>query len=49
LEGFLAKDNRKSQAAFACVECGFAENADLVGAINVLTQVCHVALRDRLE
>jgi len=36
LEGFLAKDNRKSQAAFACVECGFAENADLVGAINVL-------------
>jgi putative transposase len=21
---------------FACVECGFTENADLVGAINVL-------------
>jgi putative transposase len=29
-------DNRQSQARFRCVECGFAENADLVGAINVL-------------
>jgi putative transposase len=34
--GHVSKDNRKSQAVFACVECGFAENADLVGAINVL-------------
>lgn len=29
-------DNRQTQARFACVECGFEENADLVGAINVL-------------
>lgn len=34
--GHIAKENRLSQARFKCVECGFEENADLVGAINVL-------------
>jgi len=34
--GHVSGENRKTQAEFACVECGFAENADLVGAINVL-------------
>jgi putative transposase len=34
--GHIAKENRLSQARFECVECGFEENADLVGAINVL-------------
>ena len=34
--GHVSADNRRSQARFACVECGFEENADLVGAINVL-------------
>ena len=34
--GHIAADNRRSQAVFACVECGYSENADLVGAINVL-------------
>ena len=34
--GHVAKENRQTQARFACVECGFEENADLVGAINVL-------------
>lgn len=34
--GHVAKDNRKTQAQFECVECGFAEHADLVGAINIL-------------
>jgi putative transposase len=34
--GHVSGDNRKTQAEFACVECGFQENADLVGAINVL-------------
>jgi putative transposase len=29
-------ENRKTQAQFACVECGFSENADPVGAINIL-------------
>jgi transposase len=30
------KDSRQTQARFECVECGFEENADVVGAINVL-------------
>ena len=34
--GHVAKENRQTQARFACVVCGFEENADLVGAINVL-------------
>jgi putative transposase len=34
--GNISKDNRHSQARFECVECGYEENADLVGAINVL-------------
>jgi putative transposase len=34
--GHVAKENRVSQARFACVACGFEENADRVGAINVL-------------
>ena len=34
--GHVSADNRKTQAQFACVECGFEENADVVGAINVL-------------
>ena len=34
--GHISKDNRATQARFACVECGFEENADVVGAINVL-------------
>ena len=33
--GHVSKENRKTQAQFACVESGFSENADLVGAINV--------------
>lgn len=32
----VAAENRQTQARFACVECGFEENADVVGAINVL-------------
>ncbi|MBW4048704.1 MAG: transposase [Proteobacteria bacterium] len=34
--GHVSADNRQTQAKFACVECGFEENADVVGAINVL-------------
>jgi len=33
--GHTAKDNRKTQAHFVCMDCGFAEHADLVGAINI--------------
>lgn len=36
--GHTSKENRKTQAQFKCVSpnCGYTENADLVGAINVL-------------
>jgi putative transposase len=36
--GHVAAENRKTQAQFCCVECGFHENADVVGAINVLNR-----------
>jgi putative transposase len=32
----VSADNRKTQARFACVACGFEEHADRVGAINTL-------------
>ena len=34
--GYVSKQNRPTQARFACVSCGFQAHADLVGAINVL-------------
>jgi putative transposase len=34
--GYVSADNRQTQARFECVDCGFEENADVVGAINVL-------------
>jgi transposase len=30
----VAAENRKSQAKFVCVECGFSGNADFVAAVN---------------
>ena len=32
----VAKENRKTQSDFVCVECGFSENTDIVGAKNIL-------------
>lgn len=34
--GHISAENRRTQAQFLCVECGFEENADVVGAINIL-------------
>jgi putative transposase len=34
--GHVSAENRKTQAQFECVECGYAENADLNAAINIL-------------
>ncbi len=34
--GHVSADNRRTQEQFLCVECGFEENADVVGAINIL-------------
>ncbi|MGX2970083.1 zinc ribbon domain-containing protein [Ursidibacter sp. B-7004-1] len=33
---YTAKENYKTQANFECVECGYTEHADVVGALNVL-------------
>ena len=33
---YVAKANRLTQAQFRCVDCGYENNADAVGAINVL-------------
>ena len=33
--GHQSKDNRRTQARFACVQCSYEEHADLVGAINI--------------
>ena len=34
--GFVSAENRRTQASFACIACGYRANADVVGAINVL-------------
>ena len=34
--GHVSADNRQTQARFECVECGYENNADVVGAINIL-------------
>jgi len=36
--GHVSADNRKTQAKFECTECGYENNADIVGAINVLNR-----------
>ncbi len=42
--GHTSKDNRTTQERFLCVECGYKENADFVGAVNVLKRAGHVRL-----
>ncbi|MDW0819543.1 zinc ribbon domain-containing protein [Mannheimia haemolytica] len=32
------RKSAKTQENFECVECGYTENADVVGAMNVLTR-----------
>lgn len=34
--GHTSRDNRKTQAEFACVACGHTQHADIVGATNIL-------------
>lgn len=34
--GHVSAENRRTQAQFECVQCGFEEHADVVGANNVL-------------
>ncbi len=33
---YTTRDNRRSQAVFKCVACGYARNADVVAASNIL-------------
>jgi putative transposase len=37
--GYVSKDNRKTQANFACTSCGHQDNADHNGAINILARM----------
>ena len=34
--GHVSPDNRRTQAQFVCVQCGYQNHADVVGAMNVL-------------
>jgi putative transposase len=34
--GHISKENRKTQKAFDCVDCGYVENADYVASLNIL-------------
>ena len=34
--GYKTKENRKTQSRFKCIRCGYENNADIVGAINIL-------------
>ena len=36
--GYTDKENRPTQAEFECVKCGYCENADVVGALNILAR-----------
>ena len=36
--GHVSAENRQTQARFACVACGYENNADVVGAINILNR-----------
>ena len=44
--GYTDKENRPTQAKFECVECGYSENADVVGALNILERGRAIAKRN---
>jgi len=43
--GHVSKDNRQTQVKFLCVDCGYENHADVVGAINILSRGMQI-LRD---
>jgi transposase len=46
--GCIEDENRPTQEAFDCVECGHKDNADFNAAINIRDRVCEAVLRDAL-
>jgi putative transposase len=34
--GLVSSKNRQTQAEFKCIDCGYEDNADVVGAMNIL-------------
>jgi len=41
--GHVAAESRQTQARFACVDCDYTNNADVVGALNILARGHRVA------
>lgn len=46
--GCVDDDNRKTQEAFKCVECGYEANADFNAAVNIANRVSVTVLCDKL-
>jgi hypothetical protein len=46
--GCIEDENRPTQEAFDCVECGHKDNADFNAAINIRNRVCEAVLRNAL-
>ena len=38
---YVSKENRLSQSKFVCQKCSYANNADVVGALNILDRGIH--------
>jgi putative transposase len=39
--GYISKENRLSQSEFVCQKCSYTNNADIVGALNILDRGIH--------
>jgi putative transposase len=39
--GYISKENRLSQSKFVCQKCNYSNNADIVGALNILDRGIH--------
>jgi putative transposase len=46
--GHVSKANRQTQAKFLCVDCGYQNHADVVGAINILERGYRLLARGEL-
>jgi IS605 OrfB family transposase len=47
--GCVDQDNRLTQEEFECIECGYKNNADKVGALNTGHRIANAVLRDELS